>query len=164
MKVIRFSLVICMLAMIAGIGGNAQTGAARQPASPEGLVSALYKAHDSHHSPFFQTRSRLLVDKYFDRTLANLIWADARSSKGEVGALDGDPLYNAQDIEIKNFKVGQAQNSSTPSKAEVPVTFTNLGEKKNLTFMLTLVNATWKISDIKYEDGTTLKGLLKGQG
>jgi hypothetical protein len=136
----------------------------QKQASPEGLVAALYKAHDSHHSPFFQTKSRALVDKYFDRSLADLIWKDTKGSKGEVGALDGDPLYDAQDMEIKAFKISRLQRANIPAnKAEVEVSFTNFGEKKSLIILLTSVNSVWKISDIKYGEGVHLIGLLKGQ-
>ena len=74
-----------------------------QTVTPEAMVADLYKQHDAKKSPFFQTKNRALVDKYFTKTLADLIWKDATTAKGEVGAIDGDPLYNAQDIEIKNF-------------------------------------------------------------
>ena len=76
-------------------------------ASPDGLVKDLYRVHNQKHSPFFQTRNRALLDKYFEKPLADLIWKDARSSKGEVGVIDGDPLYDAQDMEIKKFAIAK---------------------------------------------------------
>jgi hypothetical protein len=47
------------------------------------------------NSPFFPTKDHGLVNKYFSERLAQLIWKDAVSSRGEVGALDFDPLYDA---------------------------------------------------------------------
>src|SRR5437867_10644867 len=76
--------------------------------SPDALVTDLYQAHRHKRGPFFQTRSRALLYKYFEMSLANLIWKDAVSSKGEVGVIDGDPLYDAQDMEIKNFAIARA--------------------------------------------------------
>src|SRR5205823_1055851 len=38
--------------------------------------------HNHKHSPFFQTRSRALLYKYFEKHLADMIWKDAVRSKG----------------------------------------------------------------------------------
>jgi hypothetical protein len=121
-----------------------------QNAAAEALVADLYKSHDGKHSPFFQTKNRALVDKYFTKSLADLIWNDAVSSakSNEVGVIDGDPLYNAQDIEIKNFAVGHADVKN--DAATVPVTFTNFGKKQTINFRLKLTGSDWKIDDIDY--------------
>jgi hypothetical protein len=165
MRIATPILLISILLSVSGATAIAQGNSRRtSTGSPEDLVAALYKAHDSHHSPFFQRKSRALVDKYFDRSLADLIWKDTKGSKGEVGALDGDPLYDAQDMEIKAFKISRIQRANIPAnKAEVEVSFTNFGEKKSLIILLTSVNSVWKISDIKYGEGVHLIGLLKGQ-
>ena len=130
-----------------------------QATTPDALVADLYKQHDAKKSPFFQTKNRVLVDKYFTKTLADLIWKDATSSKNEVGAIDGDPLYNAQDTEIKNFAVGKGEVKG--DTASVPVTFTNFGKKETVTFALKQVGAAWKIDDIKYGNTDSLMKWLK---
>ncbi|HEX3100304.1 MAG TPA: DUF3828 domain-containing protein, partial [Pyrinomonadaceae bacterium] len=121
--------------------------AAAESALPEALVADLYKVHDGKKSPFFQTKDRALVDKYFTKSTADLIWKDAVSSKGEVGALDGDPLYAAQDMEIKNFAIGKGDVKG--DNATVAVNFTNFGQKVVITFLLKMVNGAWKVDDIK---------------
>ncbi len=126
--------------------------------APDALVADLYKQHDADKSPFFQTKNRALLDKYFTKATADLIWKDAVDSKGEVGALGADPLYDAQDTDIKNFKVGQAK--TTGDSAVVPVTFENFGKKQTINFALKQENGGWKIEDIKYGKYTLL-GLLK---
>ena len=127
--------------------------------SPEALVKDLYKAHDQKRSPFFQTKSRALLYKYFEKSLADMIWKDQVSSKGEVGVLDGDPLYDAQDMEIKNFAIGNAETEG--AKAKVTVTFENFGQKKSLVFMLGKGNTGWRINDIDYGQEGTLRGWFK---
>ena len=127
---------------------------------PDTLVADLYKQHDKKHGPFYQTKDRALVDKYFDKSTADLIWKDAVNSKGEVGALDADPLYDAQDTGIKNFTVGQPKYED--GRAEVTVSFKNFGQKQKIIFLLVSKDGAWKISDIKYADGRTLTGMLKG--
>ena len=76
----------------------------------------------------------------------------------QVGALDGDPLYDAQDMEIKNFLIHPAKTEE--GKATVLVTFVNFEEKKRITFHCVQQGGAWKISDIQYADYALLK-LLK---
>ena len=160
MKIINKTLLVS-IAMLVFAFAPAMFSQTRKagPATAEALVADLYKAQKLKRGPFFQTRSRALVDKYFTRSLGDLIWKDARSSKGEVGVIDGDPLYDAQDMEIKNFAIGQA--SVENGKAKVPVTFENLGDKKTLIFTLVNSSSGWRISDIDYGEGRTLVGEFK---
>jgi len=130
--------------------------------SPTALVTDLYKAHKQKRSPFFQTRSRARLDKYFEKSLADMIWKDAKTSKGEVGALDGDPLYDAQDMEIKKFAINPATYED--GKAKVNVTFENFGQKKLFVFVLVNGRTGWRIQNIEYGEGRSLRGYLKGEG
>ena len=136
---------------------------AQQPAanrmSPNALVSDLYTQHNHKHSPFFQTRSRALLYKYFEKSLANLIWRDAITSKNEVGAIDGDPLFDAQDMEIKKFAIHSPRYEA--GRALVDVTFENFGEAKTITFIIGKGTGGWRIRDIIYSQGRTLLGELK---
>ena len=154
LTIIAVLLVLGAAAIVCGQPRNATVK------TPEALVADLYQAHKLKHGPFFQTRSRALVDKYFSKSLADLIWKDARTSKGEVGVIDGDPLYDAQDMQIKKFAIGKSVSESA-SKAKVPVTFENLGEKKTITFLLAKGAAGWRIEDIDYGGGRTLVSEFK---
>ena len=128
--------------------------------SPNALVADLYRVHDHKHSPFFQTRSRALLYKYFARSLADMILKDAVHSKREVGALDGDPLYDAQDTDIKKFAIGKP--SYADGKARVNVTFENFGKQETIVFILVNGRSGWRINDIDYGEGRSLRGYLKG--
>src|SRR5437764_15395949 len=79
--------------------------------SPDALVADLYREHNHKHSPFFQTRSRALLYKHFEKQLADMNRKHAVHSKGEVGAIDGDPLYDAQDMDIKKFAIDKATSA-----------------------------------------------------
>jgi len=129
--------------------------------APDALIKSLYWDHNHKHSPFFQTRSRALLYKYFEKSLADLIWKDAVTSKGEVGVIDGDPLYNAQDMEIKKFAIGKPKYEDT--KAKVEVSFENFGKKETLVFLLVNGKSGWKIHDIDYGESGTLAGWFKGR-
>jgi hypothetical protein len=123
-------------------------------------VAALYKVHDQKRGPFHPGHGALLY-KYFDKRLADMIHKDtvASAAKHDVGVIDGDPLYDAQDFEIKNFAIGNASYEN--GKAKVPVTFENIGEKKTLIFVLVNSRSGWRISDIDYGEGRTLVGEFK---
>src|SRR5258708_16434957 len=103
-NLIILTLLPCVLLSAGSFAGAQQGSKVVTQTSPDILVANLYKQH-KRRSPFFQTRSRTLLDLYFEKSLGDLIWKDAVRSKGEVGLLDGDPLYNAQDMEIKHFAV-----------------------------------------------------------
>ncbi len=156
MKSITFAIVV---ALILGIGVSS-TGASTvtKKTSPDAVVANLYKLHKKR-SPFFQTRSRALLDEFFEKNLANLIWKDAVTSKGEVGALDFDPLYNAQDTDIKNFVIHKPTYQE--GKAEVIVSFENFGEKQRIVFELISQKTGWKIANINYGEGSDLLGMLQ---
>ncbi|HUR80883.1 MAG TPA: DUF3828 domain-containing protein [Thermoanaerobaculia bacterium] len=126
--------------------------------APDAVVSDLYKAHEADQSPFFQTAHRDRVDRYFEPALADLIWKDAVSSAGEVGAIDFDPLYDAQDVAIANLAVQPAE--VTAGSARVLVTFENHGTREQIAYSLAQSAGAWKIADVTYRDGRTLRGIL----
>ena len=144
----------------------------RRQLSPEQVVRDLYRQH-KQQSPFFQRKNRPLVDKYFEKALANLIWKDARSSGDEVGALDGDPLFNAQDMEIKKFLIHSANYAASNglpdeeppprTRATVTVSFENFGQEHQVLFELSRSRVGWRIWDIRYDDGAKLSNILRGE-
>ena len=160
MKTIRTAILITAALITTQISGpvNGQTAAVKR-LSPSALVSDLYRAHRQKGSPFFQTRNRALLYKYFVKTLAELIWKDVVSSKGEVGVIDGDPLYDAQDMKITSFAVGKPIYEN--GKAKVTVSFENFRQKKMIVFLLANGRAGWRVSDIDYGEGRTLLGEFK---
>ena len=160
MKILKTTILLTALLLGSNQWAHSAAKVTKQT-SPDALVTELYRQSGRNHSPFFQTKNRTLLDKYFEKHLADLIWKDAIRSKGEVGAIDGDPLYNAQDMDIKHFVVHKASYGN--GVAEVNVSFENFGKKEEIVFLLTPGPraAGWKIANIKYNDGTDLLGILK---
>jgi hypothetical protein len=133
--------------------------AADAPADPAAVVKALYAAQAAEEGPFFQHTDRARVDRWFIPALADLLWKDANGPEGEVGVLDGDPLHDAQDMEIKNEVVHDA--TVTEDDAEVHVTFDNFGEPKDITYLLQRgPDGQWRIANIDWGHDT-LYGVLK---
>ena len=129
---------------------------------PAALVRNLYAAEKAHRGPFFQTKSRALVDKYFTKSFADLIWKDRIDAGKEAGYIDFDPLYNAQDIHIKNFKIGRAEPGEGNAKlSDVPVNFNNMGNKTT-TILFRLIEGSkhiWKIDEIFYPGDEAMPAL-----
>jgi hypothetical protein len=132
--------------------------------SPKDVVAQLYQAHRSKHDPLDETRS---LSRYFDAELLKLYLKDKREAKGEVGRLDGDPLYNAQEIQITNFSISAPQTTGGPSRTgtetSVTVRFKNIGKSTRVEYVLNQTANGWKISDIRYDDGSSLKKILQGK-
>lgn len=82
----RLVLLLTVLTVAISVAGDL---------SPKDVVAQLYQAHRSKHDPLDETT---LLGRYFVPTLLPLYLRDQREAKGEVGRLDGDPLYNAQDF------------------------------------------------------------------
>jgi predicted SnoaL-like aldol condensation-catalyzing enzyme len=158
MKTMKPKLLVVLIIGILCFSASGQRRSKRTTRmSPEQVVADLYRQHKTR-SPFFQNQSRALVDRYFDKNLADLIW-NQPNSPDEVGPLDGDPLYNAQDMEIKNFAIHKPVIKN--GNATVLVTFTNFGKTEEIKFLLASAQGGWKITNIKYDDGTNLIGILK---
>jgi hypothetical protein len=130
---------------------------------PDAIVKDLYAAQKAGSSPFFQTKSRALVDKYFTKDFADLIWKDAVAAQGEVGAIGFDPLYNAQDTEITAFKIGKPMyGEGNLEVADVPVTFKNMGKDETVLFRLERNSQKiWKVGDIYYPSNPKSSSSLK---
>jgi Protein of unknown function (DUF3828) len=150
---IALTLAAAIVGSMLAVGTHAQDKS--EAVKARAVVAILYKAKPS---PFFQTKNRAALNKYFTKQLADLIWKDAKSSNGEVGAIDGDPLYNAQDTEIKKLVVGGA--SVKGEAATVLVTFTNFGKKQAINYLLKKTTQGWRIDDIKYSRGESLRKWL----
>ena len=158
-QIIKLIFLVAILLSVFGISSNfAQTAD-----TPDAVVKDLYKTHDqdmkTNKDRLLSGKSRKILDKYFDKTLADFIWKDLTTHKDEVGILDFDPFYNTQDSDIKNLSVGQWRMSG--GKAIVIVKFENSGRKETLTYQLVRQKSVWKISDIKYSDGASLIGYFK---
>lgn len=160
MKTKYLSLLTFLL--VFAFAGMAQT----RSASPDVVVKNLYAAHNAKRSPFFQTKSRAAVDRYFTKAFADEIWKDAVDSKGEVGVLGADPLYNAQDTSITRFRVKKPMyGEGNRDIADVEVSFRNFKKAQIILFRLERSNGKWLIDNISYpSDGTSLREMYSEAG
>ena len=133
-------------------------GADTKNSSPEDFLRSLYR----FHQPWTEQRSwfdnKQTLSKYFDKELTALFIKDDECKKREQGIcnLDFDPIYDAQDFE----KTTNLQIAAVAGQPDLfNVTFTNLGTR-TLVYKLTNTPSGWRISDIKYLEGPSLKEIL----
>jgi hypothetical protein len=152
------TFIVLILFCFSVCGLQAETGAPAAT-SPAKIVRDLYGAHRGKADPLQYPVSNKFLGAYFDAGLLSLFLKDQSESRGEVGKVDFDPLYAAQDFEIEEFSIGliAQQNHS----AEVAAFFKNVGTKEKIVFLLSKTAQGWRITDITYSDGRTLRGILK---
>jgi hypothetical protein len=134
-------------------------GADAKQSSPEGFIRSLYRFHQpGKDTPDWFGDKRTLAT-YFDSELTTLFLKDDECAKREQGVcnLDFDPIYDAQDFdkETANLQIAAVTGQTDLFN----VTFTNLGIR-TLVYRLTNTPTGWRISDIKYPEGPSLKEIL----
>jgi hypothetical protein len=126
--------------------------------TPATLVRELYRVHNKGNGPIFTGKSKVVLQKFFDKKLADLLWKVLTTKSDEVGPLDFDPLYNAQDVLISNFRIGVPTGDD--QKSTVTVTFRNDTRPETIKFRLRHTDAGWRIENVVYADGSDLVKIL----
>ncbi len=127
--------------------------------SPEDFIRSLYNFHQPGKDTPDWFGDKQILSKYFDQELTDLFIKDDECAKREEGVcnLDFDPIYDAQDFdkETTNLQIAAVAGQGDSFN----VTFTSLGTR-TLMYKLTSTTAGWRISDIKYPEGPSLKEIL----
>lgn len=74
-----------------------------------------------------------------------------------VPTIDGDPFTNSQDYP-RRFVVGKAEIRGDVTR--IPVVFIGNGHRRTVAARLRKTTEGWRLDDMLYEDGRTLRGLL----
>lgn len=130
--------------------------------TPEMLIKDIYTERDDRSVAFFERDNRARLDSYFTKDFADLLWQNNKQSDGDIGFFEVDPLYNAQDNKITEFKIGKAEIAKQSFElTTVEVTFKNFGKLNNVRYILEQgADKMWRISDVRYTNGDMLKGML----
>lgn len=111
------------------------------------LVRALYFEHRKKENPFEETKDRALVDQFFAKATADLIWQNQKPSKANL-------LFNAPDKDVKKAWVLPAVIAG--SKAVVFITYEYHEKPVEMRCEMQQQAGRWRITDIVYPDGTRL--------
>lgn len=112
--------------------------------------------------PVIDFGKRGSLSMYFDAALTDLFITDAECQQREHGIcnLDFDPIYDAQDFGDKTTSLKVSKVEGKPG--QFAVTFTNIGTR-TLIYTLNKTRDGWRISDIRYSKGGSLKAILSGK-
>jgi hypothetical protein len=134
-------------------------GADAKKSSPEDFIRSLYRFHQPGKDTPAWFADKRTLSKYFDKELTTLFLKDDECKKREQGVcnLDFDPIYEGQDFEKETTNL---QIAAVAGQSDLfNVTLTNLGTR-TLVYKLTNTPSGWRISDIKYSEGPSLKEIL----
>ncbi|MBX9828592.1 MAG: YbjP/YqhG family protein [Xanthobacteraceae bacterium] len=136
---------------------------ARAAEDPTDFVTAIYQSYvgkDAKGIGMSSSRAREVITP----SLMKLIDAEARAAKarGEQSRLGSDPFIDAQDFDIKSFKVEVQQVGR--ARAVATVTFGNEAAADDPPVILVLVKAgdAWRIDDFR-SGGRSLRNHLARQ-
>lgn len=162
MKTLRLFLISAALLLGASLSFvvRAQSTSTKQMA-PDTLVANLYR---QQRQVFQQARSRVLLDKYFDKSLADLTWKELLRWESSESEEDFDyVLYNFGYGEGTITKLVIGKPSYEGRKAQVNVSYDVVYAppdvpkrsvyKETIIFLLSAGETGWKITDIKYDGG-----------
>lgn len=127
--------------------------------APDTLVANLYR---QERQVFQQARSRVLLDKYFDKSLADLTWKELLYWESSGSEEDFDyVLYNFGYDEGTTTKLVISKPSYQGRKAQVNVSYDVVYappavpkrsvDKETIIFLLAAGETGWRITDIKYD-------------
>jgi hypothetical protein len=129
------------------------------PPTPSTLVAELYRRHDAGTGPF-QDPSR--AGSFFVPALAAGIRRDAQSPAGQVGRLDFDPLHDAQDFAVHDFRLADEDAPGGSDRARVRAAYRDGDHAVEVVFELSRREPEgWRIEDIRYGRGRSLSELLR---
>ena len=144
--------VLSLITLFAATPGQAQT-----PASAEQFLRAVY-------APY--TRGKTgdptgsAAPNLFSAEILALIRKDQEINRGEVGAIDADPICACQDLD-KLSKLKISVQPRLDGHANATVSFINFSHPTEVRFDLIPAGTEWRIDDISEEGIPSLRDLLK---
>lgn len=123
------------------------------------LVRALYFEHSKKENPLLETKERTLIDQFFAKPTADLVWRDASTVPDKLNRTKTNPLFNAPNETIKKAWVLPAAVAGT--RAVVYVTFERNTKPEEIRIDMQQIAGRWRIVDLLYPGGKRLTQLLQ---
>ncbi len=152
MKILSLALCFCVVSSAYAVAPSAS------PASAEQFLRGLYAKYtpNGKPTPFVYPDAKTVADP----GMMSLLRHDRDMSKGEVGAIDADPVCDCQDwdgLKITSLHVTmQGKNAASADLA-----LTNAGSSEKIHFLLVWTKGGWRIHDIGTKDTPSLVTYLK---
>lgn len=153
---LRYLLAAMLAMMAAGARGDSPND------SQQALLRALYQVHDEGDGPLLRSEGRSQRRVFFTESLALALEGEIdRPDPEELGNLDFDPFYNAQETDLGAMDIAVAKVSGNATVALVR--FANGGDPIEIAYRVILDGQAWRIDDIEYGEGRTLRKTLRGE-
>lgn len=103
---------------------------------------------------------RTVLERYFSKDLAGLILGDrhCRMRTREICKIDFSPLWASQDPGASGLRVAPG---ATADLVQVSFTYPGDSSKIAITYQLLHSKSGWRIADVLYAGGGSLRALLK---
>jgi len=153
MRVWAFILMVLVAA-----GNSASVSADPSAASAEQFLRGLYAkyTHNGKPTPFVYPDAKDIADAGMMALLKN----DQVKSKGEVGAMDSDPVCRCQDWQAIKVTALKATMQGA-SAAAADVTISDGGDVQKIHYSLAWTKEGWRIHDIGTKDEPSLIAYLR---
>jgi Protein of unknown function (DUF3828) len=143
--------------LTAGLIAIAAAAQAQSLPAAQTFVTGLYSAYQREPGADYLGRE---IRQVFTPDLIALIHREAAGvPKGDVGALDGDPICDCQDWRISDVRV--TVSTPKPGAAEAEVRFQNAGQPQRVRLDLVAVQGRWRVADVHTPDMPSLTKLLR---
>ncbi len=159
-----------LIAVALVLTGAASALAAPGPETPKAFLEGLYAHYegpDGRKAPGYDPNFCVTCKPalWFDPAMVTLLREDDRlTPKGDIGALDMDPVAMSQDPGGFIAKVEIRTQTATTAHAVVTLTYpSHVPEEPGVVVIrmsLAKVGAHWRIHDISSDDLTSLRGML----
>jgi hypothetical protein len=153
-----FFIAVLFLILSSGYSQSANFAPAD---SPENFIRNLYREHLSQYDKVYWFDNEEKLSKYFDSNLTALFLRDEECKEKTQGIcnLDFDPIIDAQDFDNKYPVSLEVKRLNSKSQTRCKVIFSNI-TKRTLIYELRQTKGGWRIVDIIYSNGQSLKKLL----
>lgn len=133
-----------------------------KPKSADDIVRKLYHDFPADGKDSINSQTKEVLSRYFVSGIADLFIKIQECEKREGGICGPDfmLLYDAQDYQLSEFRVG----AFDPVKKTVEVGFKNYGKPVIIVYSMDKTPVGWRISDIRYQKGSSMKKLLSMDG
>jgi hypothetical protein len=153
-------LAVVLLPPLASVVALIATAPSVPSQPPSGVVRALYAAYGRAGKGQWAWNDRTALGRYFEPQLVELFVKEeaCKAKTGEICNLEFDPLSAAQDAVLGEHVVAIRMAKAKSDVCEVVLG--GRGRKRTLRYDLRKTDAGWRIADIHYPDGTSLRSLL----
>ena len=151
------TLLLLIAVPLGGAPAEEVADAARQARTFLDRVYSHYPIPVGHHQ--FDPLGRSAV-QIFDPTMVGLLKEDRTlTSRGDVGAIDWDPLCQCQDDDGMRAEIGRVEITG-PATASAHVDLHFPSNATAVELALTRVAGQWRIHDVSSKDTPSLRDLL----